>query len=127
MAVDPKKYVVVKREHVSRTKEADSDVLVFRAHREIKDAAVLRLQDTFAASGLYAYGNNIQAGIEVAEHILGEVTEIINEVVDEEVLEKVRQAIEEKIESKLNWLHDVSEYFITMAMTSDQMTGKVPD
>jgi hypothetical protein len=53
--IDPKKYVVFKREEYAESDEIEP----------LDDCVVIRLQDVFAAGALYTYANSIRTTVEI--------------------------------------------------------------
>lgn len=74
----------------------------------VPDAIVIRLQDVFAAPGLYTYANNIQNYIEMLEHFTPGTVDLPTGLIEQ--------------------LEEVRDYFFDMANTASQSENKkLPD
>lgn len=107
------KYVVFKAEDFDRvypdmTIEAGNDSL---AGLEVEDAVVIRLQDQFAPTALYTYGNTIQSHIEMMDNLF------------DEMFGKPRSHLHERVRH----LEKVRDYFFAKAQESANMKKKLPD
>lgn len=104
MTIDPDKYVVFKRRDWDQfMADWSPDEMVSEcADKALTDAVVIRRQDVFAPSGLYAYANSIQTALEI---IHGKVT------VDEAI-----------------HMRNLADYFADQADKASRTIGrKVPD
>ena len=96
------KYVTFKREEFTQWMNSVASGLDFGDLREVPDAVVIRLQDVFASSALFAYANSIRTTVEILQ----------GSGYDRSVIDR---------------LNEIADYFVTRAEEATKFDGKVPD
>jgi len=74
------KYVVIKRDEY--VEWFARNVAVIDQPKLLEDAVVIRTQDIFAASGLYAYAHTLLTHCELLEHMFGADTSELRAIAD---------------------------------------------
>lgn len=108
--IDDEKYVVFDRELFAVWLADAGSGIDLTDLREIPDAVVIRRQDVFAASTLFAYANSIRTATEIMEMCRAEVG--------------APRAQLDEVSDRLN---GIADYFVTQAERATKSASKVPD